>query len=114
MDYAKLAHVNGVYLRAADDERLAADVLSRLAGRDGLVLDDTARARIRALMPGLKDRAKSLADLADNAAFLARPLPLDYEPRARALIDGGAELLRGLAATLAAVEPFTEIGRAHV
>ncbi|NVN31239.1 glutamate--tRNA ligase, partial [Endobacter medicaginis] len=107
MDYAKLTHINGVYLRGADDGRLADDVIARLSGRPGLVLDDTARVRIRALMPGLKERAKSLADLADNAAFLARPLPLDYEPKARALIEGGAELLRGLAATLAPVEPFT-------
>ena len=31
MDYAKLTHLNGVWLRAADDDRLTADVVARLA-----------------------------------------------------------------------------------
>ena len=38
MDYAKLTHLNGVWLRAADDERLTAEVLARLAQRPDLAL----------------------------------------------------------------------------
>ena len=30
MDFAKLGHLNGVYMRAADDDRLVAEVLRRL------------------------------------------------------------------------------------
>ena len=37
MDYAKLTHLNGVWLRQADDARLARDVLRRLAEEPGLV-----------------------------------------------------------------------------
>src|SRR5579863_249850 len=33
MDYARLTHLNGVYLRAADDDRLSREVLERLAHR---------------------------------------------------------------------------------
>lgn len=101
MDYAKLLHINGVWLRQADDERLTADVLQRLAGRDGLVLDGQAEGRIRTLMPGLKERAKTLVELADSAAFLARRTPLPFEPKAAALLtDDARALLRAVAPAL--------------
>ncbi len=107
MDYAKLGHLNGIWLRQADDDRLAADVLARLAGRDGLVLDALAAERIRALMPGLKERARTLVELADAAAFLARQVPLPFDAKASSLLTPDArELLRGVAAELALVEPF--------
>ena len=107
MDYVKLTHLNGVWMRQADDARLTRDVLERLAGREELVLDATAEARILALMPGLKERAKTLVDLADSAAFLARPVPLAFEPKAVALLSEANRLmLRDLAAELAPIEPF--------
>jgi glutamyl-tRNA synthetase len=105
MDYAKLTHLNGVWLRQADDDRLTRDVLARLAGRPGLTLDDTAAARIRALMPGLKERAKTLVELADSAAFLARTAPLPFDAKAAALLtDDARALLRGVTAALAATD----------
>ena len=101
MDYAKLTHLNGVWLRAADDERLTQDVLHRLAHRTELALGTTAMHRIRTLMPALKERAKTLAELADSAAFLAHPLPLPMEPKAAALLTPDAKLmLRDLANSL--------------
>src|SRR5580658_1374131 len=82
MDYAKLTNLNGIYIRKADDDRLTAEVLHRLAHRLDLSLGSHAAARIRALMPHLKERAKTLNELADAAAFLAHPLPLPMEPKA--------------------------------
>jgi glutamyl-tRNA synthetase len=93
MDYAKLTHLNGVYLRRADDERLTHEVLRRLAQRPGLALGSIAAHRIRALMPGLKERARTLAELADSAAFLARTVPLPFEPKAQALLTPEAKLM---------------------
>jgi len=102
MDYAKLTHLNGVWLRQADDARLTADVLRRLAGRAGLVLNDDIAARILALMPGLKERAKTLVDLADSAAFLARVPPLPMDAKAAAVLtDDAKATLRGIAPALA-------------
>jgi glutamyl-tRNA synthetase len=102
MDYAKLTHLNGVWLRQADDARLTAEVVQRLAGTPGLVLDGAAERRILALMPGLKERAKTLVDLAASAAFLARTVPLPFEDKARALLTPEARaLLAGLAGHLA-------------
>jgi glutamyl-tRNA synthetase len=104
MDYAKLTHVNGVYIRGADDARLTEDVLRRLAHRHDLALGARAAERIRALIPHLKERAKTLVELADAASFLAHPLPLPLEPKAAALLTPEARImLRDLAGALEAV-----------
>lgn len=105
MDYAKLTHVNGVWLRQADDARLTQDVLQRLAHRPELALGTTAAHRVAALMPGLKERAKTLVELADSAAFLSHPLPLKMEPKAAALLTAENRLLlRELADALEATD----------
>jgi glutamyl-tRNA synthetase len=105
MDYAKLTNLNGIYIRHADDNRLTRDVLERLAHRTDLALGAKAATRIRALVPALKERAKTLVDLADAAAFLARPLPLPMEPKAASLLTPEARLmLRDVAGALAAAE----------
>jgi glutamyl-tRNA synthetase len=102
MDYAKLTHLNGIYIRQADDDRLIREVLERLAHRTDLALGSKAAARIRALMPELKQRAKTLVELADAAAFLAHPLPLPMEPKAAAVLTPEARIiLREIAGALA-------------
>jgi glutamyl-tRNA synthetase len=92
MDYAKLTHLNGMWLRGADDARLTRDVVARLKAA-GLAVEDAAGARILALMPGLKERAKTLVELADSAAFLARATPLPFEPKALALLTEEAKAM---------------------
>jgi glutamyl-tRNA synthetase len=102
MDYAKLTHLNGVYMRQADDSRLTGEVLRRLQNTEGVFLDATAEARIKTLMPGLKERAKTLNELAESAAFLARRVPLPFDPKATAaLTDAARETLRATANALA-------------
>ena len=105
MDYAKLAYVNGVWIRAAGDERLTVEVLRILAGRPGLALGPDAARRIRALMPELKERAKTLVELAESASFLAHALPLPMTQKAAALLSAENRLmLRDVAAALAATD----------
>ncbi len=105
MDYAKLTHVNGVYLRAADDARLVDDVAARL----GVSADATARARLAALMPGLKERAKTLTDLAASAEFLVRRPTPPFPAKAAAQLAAGQAMLTELRADLASTvfEPET-------
>lgn len=103
MDYAKLAHVNAHWLKQRDDGWLAGEVARRLVGRPGLSLGTEAIHRFRALMPALKERAKTLVELADAAAFLAHGLPLPMVPKAAALLTAENRLmLRGAGAALAA------------
>ena len=89
MDYTRLLQLNGVWLRRADDERLTNDVVERLTAQG---LDaERVRERILGLMPFLKERAKTLVDLADSTAFLARHMPLSFEEKAQALLTAEAK-----------------------
>jgi glutamyl-tRNA synthetase len=102
MDYAKLTNLNGVYIRQADDDRLTKDVLERLAHRPDLAVSSHVATRIRALMPALKERAKTMVELANAAAFLAQTVPLPMEPKAAALLTAEARLmLHAVGVTLA-------------
>jgi len=110
MDYAKLSHVNAHWLRLRDDAWLAQEVARRLARRPELALGTTAIHRIQTLMPALKERAKTLVELADSAAFLAHPLPLPMQPKAQALLTAENRLLLRAVAGPLALSDFTVVG----
>jgi glutamyl-tRNA synthetase len=92
MDYAKLTHLNGMWLRQTDDARLVRDVVQRLVSA-GLTVSTAAMTRLEALMPGLKERAKTLTELTATSAFLAREIPLPFEPKALALLTDDAKAM---------------------
>jgi glutamyl-tRNA synthetase len=105
MDYAKLSHLNGVWLRGADDARLTAEVAARLPAQCAVMPDEVARSRILKLMPGLKERAKNLVELTASAAFLARQPPLPMDAKAQALLTADARaMLTRLTPFLAATD----------
>lgn len=100
MDYAKLTHLNGMWLRRTDDDRLRDEVVARMV-KAGATVSTEAMCRILNLMPGLKERAKTLEDLTAAAMFLAKDVPLTFEPKAEALLTPEAkEMLVRLAASL--------------
>jgi glutamyl-tRNA synthetase len=83
-DFAKLENMNGHYLRDSSDDELFDLLIATLPYLEGGqaiadALDDRKRAQLRAALPGLKARAKTLNELVDGAGFLfaQRPLPLD-------------------------------------
>jgi glutamyl-tRNA synthetase len=86
-DLKKLENLNGHYIRAADDARLAELVAQRRGGGDLALL---TRA-----MPALKPRAANLNELAENTAFLFEQRPLTIAEDAAPLLAGDA---RGLLA----------------
>ncbi len=81
-DLKKLEHLNGHYIREADDARLAALVAARVAGAD--------ETRLAAAMPALKPRAANLNELADGAQFLVATRPLTIDEAAAPLLAGDA------------------------
>jgi len=101
MDYKKLDNLNGHYIRETADAALVAEVTAFLA-REPRILSMTARGRLQAAMPVLKERAKTLVELIQGAEFLFTdgPRTLD-EAAAKLLISEGR-------ATLAAVLPALE------
>ncbi|MBC8129360.1 MAG: glutamate--tRNA ligase [Rhizobiaceae bacterium] len=112
-DFKKLDAINGHHLRAADDDRLV-DLL--LAERDHLPNGDLLKRKsepetrrlLAAAMPGLKERAKTLAELCESTAYLFADRPLGMEEKAEGILaDGGRAILSDLVPRLAAASEWT-------
>lgn len=84
-DIKKLLNLNGHYIRAAEDRRLAGLVAARIG--------PTADAGVlERAMPVLKTRARDLNELADGAGFLFKVRPLELTDKAAALLDTEAKM----------------------
>lgn len=101
-DFAKLENLNGVYLREGDGERLTELVCARMAAEDGQAPDESAAARLRLGIDGLKVRAKTLIELAESARVYTNQRPLTYNAKAQKVLTEEA------VARLAAVRPLLE------
>ena len=103
MDYKKLDNLNGHYIRASDDETLVAEAVAFLARETPpRILSMTARERLKAAMPSLKERAKTLVELVQGADFLYTDGPRDLDAAAEKLLAPEARAL--LARALPALE----------
>jgi len=115
-DFAKLENLNGHYLRAAPEveivKRLKALIpeLPDGAALLGRIGEDGWRTLERA-MPGLKERATTLVELLDNAAFLFAKRPLLVDELASKLLDQAArDMFAALLPQLEGVEPWSVEG----
>jgi glutamyl-tRNA synthetase len=112
-DYAKLENVNGHYMRAAGDDDLfkaLIDTLPYLPGGPEIAakLDDRRRAELRAAIPGLKERAKTLVELLDGAGFLFATRPLAMDAKAEEILARAGRLhLRNMLPRLTALEDWS-------
>ncbi|MGI9170024.1 MAG: glutamate--tRNA ligase [Caulobacteraceae bacterium] len=95
LDWNKLAHVNNHYIRVADDSRLASLVMAALETR-AVDLPVDARERLMAVVPLVREGAKTVLDLADLALFAlkSRPLALDQKGAAPLTQETRARLSR--------------------
>lgn len=103
-DFAKLANLNGHYIRLTDDTRLVDLAAARLETALAAPVDEDGRRRLLKGMPGLKQRAKTLVELAEIARFYVhrRPIPLD-DAAIRQLDGEGRDRLATLLDMLSAV-----------
>ena len=112
-DFVKLENLNGHYLRETPD----AEILSRLKalvpelpnGDERLErIGDKGWQKLGRALPGLKERAKTLIEILDNAEYLFAKRPLELDAPAQKLLDAEArKALAGLLPKLAAVEPWS-------
>ena len=70
-DMAKLTNLNAHYLREAPDAELLPLVLPRIELKLGRAIDAAGMARIERGMNGVKQRSRTVIELADNLVFYA-------------------------------------------
>jgi glutamyl-tRNA synthetase len=95
LDFDKLAHVNAHWIRLAEDDRLAKLTLDAHLTK-GRALQPDDEARLLRAMPFVKDRAKTIVELAAQTDFVlkARPLALDEKTRGLLTGEGGERISR--------------------
>jgi glutamyl-tRNA synthetase len=112
-DFAKLESLNGHYMRQSSDAELVAAIvglLPHLANGAQLAAKFTPELRtsLEAAMPGLKERAKNLVELIDNARFLYADRPIELDEKAKALLNPEAcAIIADLMPALSKVEPWS-------
>ncbi len=100
-DFAKLGNLNGHYIRDSADERLVELIVPSL----GLEAGNPLIERLRAALPDIKSRAKTLEELAYIARFYVASRPLSLDDKAVKVLDqSGRDLLAGLVQPLSATE----------
>ncbi len=108
-DFVKLANLNGHYIRQAEDQRLVELTIPFLEQKLARPLGALERQRLLAGMRGLKDRAKTLIELADSASFYFLPRPLALDEKAAKQIDSqSAPVLAAYRARIAEAGEWTQ------
>ncbi|PQA72909.1 glutamate--tRNA ligase [Brucella oryzae] len=112
-DFQKLEAINGLYMRASDNKALYDALIAVLPEIEGGkeiadALDEKRRAQLLAAMPGLKDRAKTLVELADGSKFIFAARPLDLDEKAASLLnEEGRAVLKSVLPDIEAAGEWT-------
>jgi glutamyl-tRNA synthetase len=112
-DFAKLESLNGHYLRQTGDAELVAEIerlLPHIASGGELAgkMNPALRAKLVAAMPALKERAKTLIELIDNARYIYADRPIALDDKAAALLNGEARsMIADLLGALQRIEPWS-------
>ncbi len=94
-DYVKLDSVNAHYMREMDDTGLAIAIAPRLTELMGHAPNNAQITMLAKGMAGLKQRAKTLKDLAESAAFYIAQRPLPLNDGAKKILSADAKTLLG-------------------
>lgn len=94
-DFTKLDSVNAYYIKECDNKRLADLIVGRLAEKTGGKISKDQKDVLVKGMDGLKQRAKTLNELAESALFYIKR-PDEITPKAQKALDAGQEFLDNL------------------
>jgi glutamyl-tRNA synthetase len=109
LDFAKLENLNGIYMRETPDSELLERITPTLETALGRSLDDADRGILLLGLNGLKQRAKTLVELADSALFYLRAGPLPLNEGALKILTAEAKTLLGrVLAALSGLNDWTE------
>jgi glutamyl-tRNA synthetase len=111
-DFAKLENLNGHYLRQTGDAELV-DEIERLlphiatGGKLKAKMAPALREQLIAAMPALKERAKTLIELIENAHYIYADRPIVLNEKAAALLTPEAQgMIADLLPELEKLEPW--------
>jgi len=113
-DFKKLEAINGHHMRGSTNEALveaAFSILPEMEGGGDLVakFGPQQRQQFLTAMPGLKERAKTLVELIDNAHFIIAERPLVLDEKAASLLnDVGKAHLASLVPELESCDKWDE------
>ncbi|MDP6830246.1 MAG: glutamate--tRNA ligase [Alphaproteobacteria bacterium] len=106
-DVPRLESLNSHYIREMDEAELCALLAAQLTQEHGRALSDVEAARLPLALAALKERAKTVVELADKAGFLLDGRPLALEEKAAKLLLGEAPAILARAhATLSALDDW--------
>jgi len=107
-DLDKMTALNGHYLREADNKRLVDLICPLIVADESIEINYAKRERLERGMNTLKERARTLIDLASNSAFYVRNRPLMINEKAKKILDAGSRAILGEIAThLDGISPWS-------
>ncbi|MDO5606608.1 MAG: glutamate--tRNA ligase [Paracoccus sp. (in: a-proteobacteria)] len=87
LDFKKLEHVSGWHIGQMDDDRLLTEIGRFLNAAGQPALTETQIARLRPILPVLKEKARTLPGLLDQGHFALITRPVRPEEKALATFD---------------------------
>ncbi|MBT3767507.1 MAG: glutamate--tRNA ligase [Rhodospirillales bacterium] len=107
-DIDKLTSLNGHYIRHGDNERLSKFILPVITEKLGGRVAEGTEIWLNKGLDDLKERAKTIIELADSALFYAKTRPLTMDEKATTLLsEDGIEKLCLLHAALADIDDWS-------
>ena len=107
-DITKLTSLNAKYLRETSSTLLADMIEPTLGKRLGRDLSEEEKSRIIVGLDGLKERAKTVVELAHSAFFYIEPRPITLNEKAiNAIAMGGMDKIRSLRDKLHSLTEWT-------
>ena len=103
----KLQNVNAHYIKSADPARIAALLVPFLAKRG---VEAAPSPRLTAIVGTLRERARTLEEMAEAAEFYFREKPTDPKAATKFLTPVIAPVLRDIAEAFSSLDPFVSDG----
>lgn len=112
-DMAKLDHINGHYITESSDDEVLGALKSLIDDNEftpevSYSSDLIDLERLKPCLPFLRERAKTLIELIETAAFLFKSCPLDMDAKAQKALEkeGVSEILKGVHTQFTSLEDW--------
>ncbi len=112
-DMAKLDHINGHYITESSDDEVLEALKSLINDNEftpelSYSADLIDLERLKLCLPFLRERAKTLIELIETAAYLFKSCPLDMDAKAQKALEkeGVSEILKGVHTQFTSLEDW--------